>query len=400
MSGSWVVGSFGMRGGLVVLAGLLVTPIVHSQSLVGPIVSPVNGHQYHLLAESSWQDAEATAVSLKGHLATVRSPEEQAWVFEQFGQWGGESRSLWIGLRRTAPGGSFAWVSGEPFSYTHWLPGQPDDSPLTQGENHVHMINSGNAYGHPGGFWNDLASPNSVFTVFNPVCGVVEVIPPSAPEVRLAVVQDSKGWLIQAETPSSTVRLVWEVATALSPSSWSVVDVQSDAVGRAKWVRPLIFERSSEFLRARAYDTPGFNARLDRLIREVRVTHPEAVLLEANPVLSSIVTELPEWVGLRAVLRVNGGTVVAEQTDLWGDPRMDFRAIPWMGDMDLPWPVAMDLEQAESALRDAGFGSEYRTVTLRRPVYPGMTEPYFIFGTPTRGFIFVGTVTRKVFPGN
>jgi len=39
-------------------------------------------------------------------------------------------------------------------------------------------------------------------------------------------------------------------------------------------------------------------------------------------------------------------------------------------------------------------------VTLRRPVYPGMTEPYFIFGTPTRGFIFVGTVTRKVFPGN
>jgi hypothetical protein len=85
MSGSWVVGSFGMRGGLVVLAGLLVTPIVHSQSLVGPIVSPVNGHQYHLLAESSWQDAEATAVSLKGHLATIRSPEEQAWVFEQFG---------------------------------------------------------------------------------------------------------------------------------------------------------------------------------------------------------------------------------------------------------------------------------------------------------------------------
>ena len=231
-------------------------------------------------------------------------------------------------------------------------------------------------------------------------CGVVEVIPASAPEVRLSVVQDTKGWLIQAETPSSTVRLVWEVATALSPSSWSVVDVQSDAVGRAKWVRPLILERSSEFLRVRAYDTLGFNARLDRLIREVRATHPEAVLLEANPVLSSIVTELPEWSGLRAVLRVNGGTVVAEQTDLWGDPRMDFRAIPWMGDMDLPWPVAMDLEEAESALRDAGFGSEYRTVTLRRPVYPGMTEPYFIFGTPTRGFIFVGTVTRKVFPGN
>lgn len=400
MSGSSVVGDFGVRCGLFVWIGLSALPEAHSQSIAGPIVSPVNGHHYHLLAESSWQDAEATALGLNGHLATVRSAEEQAWVFGQFGRWGGESRSLWIGLRRAAPGGSFGWVSGEPLSYSHWLPGQPDDSPVTRGENHVHMINSGNAYGHPGGFWNDLASPNSVFTVFNPVCGVVEVIPPRPPEVRLAVVQDPTGWLVRVQTPVGTVRLVWEVATVPGSSSWSVADVQSDVVGRTEWTRTWVFGRSSEFLRVRAHATAGFNARLDRLILDVRATHPEAVLLEANPVLSSVVTELPEWAGLRAVLRVDGGTVVAEQTELWGDPRMEFRAIPWMGDMDLPWPVAMDLEEAESALRDAGFGSEYRTVTLRRPVYPGMTEPYFIFGTPAHGFVFVGTVTRRVFPGN
>jgi hypothetical protein len=373
---------------------------VQAQAITGPIVSPVNGHIYQLLGESSWQEAEAFAVSLKGHLVTLRSAEEQAWVFEHFGQWGGLSRSLWLGLRRTSPGGPFEWVSGEPLAYTHWLPGQPDDSPVTQGESFVHMLNSGNAYGHPGGYWNDLASPNSVFTVFDPVCGVMEIIPPQVPEVHLSVIHDSNGLRIQTEAPPTTVRLVWEMTPSLLSPTWSVVAVQLDESGPIQWNRPIFPEDASEFIRVRAYDSPGFNGRLDRMIREVRVLYPEAVLLESYPVLSSTVMDLPDRVALRAVLRVTGGTVVAEQTNPWTNPQMDFRAVPWMGDMDLPWPVAMNLEEAESALREAGFGPEYKTVTLRRPVYPGMTEPYFIFGTPNQGFVFVGTVTRKVFRGN
>ena len=73
-------------------------------------------------------------------------------------------------------------------------------------------------------------------------------------------------------------------------------------------------------------------------------------------------------------------------------------ALPWMGDIDLPWPVAMNLQEAPSALREAGFGSEYKTVMLRRPVYPSRTAPHFILGTPNEGG--VGTVTRKVLGGN
>jgi hypothetical protein len=371
-----------------------------AQTIAGPFPSPVNGHVYHLLAESSWQDAEAVAVRMGGHLATLRNPEEQAWVFDQFGGIGGQFRSLWIGLRRISPGGPFGWVSGEPITYTHWLPGQPDDSPVTQGESYVHLLNTGNAYGHPGGYWNDLASPNAVFTVFDPVCGVVEIIPPQITEVRLTMVRESNGFHVEAETPPATVRVVWETSTSLFPASWSVVAIQSADSGRTQWTRSIEATGASEFHRVRVYDTPGFNARLDRMIRSVRVSRPEAVLLESYPLLSSTVTGLPDATGLRAVLRVNGGTVIVEQANPWSDPQTDFRAMPWMGDMDLPWPVAMNLEEAESALRDAGYGSEYRTVTLRRPVYPGMTEPYFIFGTPGHGFVFVGTTTRKVFLGN
>jgi hypothetical protein len=133
---------------------------------------------------------------------------------------------------------------------------------------------------------------------------------------------------------------------------------------------------------------------------KVREAYPEATLLESSPLLTSTVTELPDGVGLRAVLHVAKGTVVAQQSDPLADPQIDFSPSPWLGDMLLPWPVEMNLEEAESLLRNAGFASEYKTLTLRRPVYPGMIEPYFIFGTLEHGFVFVGTSTKKVFRGN
>jgi len=146
--------------------------------LVGPVTNPGNGHSYYLLSEDSWLASESQAMALGGHLATIRNEAEQSWVFGTFGSWGGKERSLWIGLNDAAEEGRFTWSSGEGVPYTHWLPGQPDNSPVTGGEGYVHMLNSGNAYGHPGGFWNDLASLNTGFPTFDPVCGVVEVCPP------------------------------------------------------------------------------------------------------------------------------------------------------------------------------------------------------------------------------
>lgn len=399
MKVGWRAWVGGWRCGAWCIATCSALLPARSEIIAGPLTSPVNGHVYYLLAEGSWQDAEAFAVRLGGHLATVRSEEEQAWVFDRFGAWGGRFRSLWMGLRRTSPGGAFAWVSGEPLSYTHWLPGQPDDSPVTGGEGFVHMLNTGNAYGHPGGFWNDLASPNVVFHVFNPVCGVVELVPTHDPVVDLAIAPDASGTRLLATTPATTVRLVWETSPTLDPPSWSVVAVQSDVAARTAWSRMVDAGAGSGFHRARAHDTPGFNARLDRVVREVRGTYPDAVLLEASPLWSGTVTGLPDSAGLRAVLRVAAGTVIGEQSDPWGAPALSFRAAPWLGSANLPWPVAMNLEEAESALRMAGFGNEYKTVVLRQPVYPGMTEPYFIFGTPLHGFVFVGTTTRRVFVG-
>lgn len=149
--------------------------LVLLQVLAGPVAEPVTGHRYLLLEPAPWPASEQSARELGGHLVSIGSREEQDWVFGTFGNRGGVERSLWIGLSRTSPGGAFAWSDGSPVGFQNWLPGQPDDA--LGGESFVHMISRANAYGHPGGTWNDLGTPGAPFTEFDPVCGVVELPP-------------------------------------------------------------------------------------------------------------------------------------------------------------------------------------------------------------------------------
>jgi hypothetical protein len=103
--------------------------------LAGPIVNPANGHVYYLLSQNTWSNAEAEAVSLGGHLATIRNAAEDSWVYSTFSAYGG---ALWIGLTDREKAFQFAWTSGEPVSYTNWGGGQPDNGNGI--EFYVHML--------------------------------------------------------------------------------------------------------------------------------------------------------------------------------------------------------------------------------------------------------------------
>lgn len=143
--------------------------------LTGPIENPANHHEYYLLTPSSWQDAEAEAVTLGGHLVTINDAAEDAWVFSTFGSYGGEDRSLWIGLNDAANEGTFTWISGDTSTYRNFLSGQPDNNDGF-GEDYVHIAKAGNGFSVEPGKWNDLASPNSTYvSAFGPLEGVVEV---------------------------------------------------------------------------------------------------------------------------------------------------------------------------------------------------------------------------------
>ena len=64
---------------------LLLAAVAQARPLGPPIVNPGNHHSYLLLDTSTWKEAEAEAVRLGGHLATIRNPAEEDWVFRTLG---------------------------------------------------------------------------------------------------------------------------------------------------------------------------------------------------------------------------------------------------------------------------------------------------------------------------
>ena len=89
-----------------------------------------NGHEYRLTdAGESWTAAEAAAVALGGHLATVNDAAEQAWLTSHFGPFA----NVWIGYTDQAVEGTWVWADGTAPGYTNWASGDPIAARLTTG---------------------------------------------------------------------------------------------------------------------------------------------------------------------------------------------------------------------------------------------------------------------------
>jgi Regulator of Chromosome Condensation (RCC1) repeat protein/immunoglobulin I-set domain protein len=115
--------------------------------IAGPLVNPANQHQYLLLEQASWTDAEATAQANGGHLVTVNDQEEHLWLIQSFSSYGGLGRALWIGLSDPNPSlpndGSpawvqhFTWASGQPVTFFTW---STDPNISSQGVGRMKMV--------------------------------------------------------------------------------------------------------------------------------------------------------------------------------------------------------------------------------------------------------------------
>ncbi|MAW60562.1 MAG: hypothetical protein CMJ94_06975 [Planctomycetes bacterium] len=144
---------------------------------LGEATNPANGHVYHILEESTWTDAQAAAVAMGGNLVTIDDQAENDWVYQTFGNWGNQSRDLWIGLHDINTEGVHEWASGATVSFTNWAIGQPDNytgnDPIN-GEDHVHMYGFNSPY-YPGE-WNDMhdAAPGTAGWNFG-LYGIVEL---------------------------------------------------------------------------------------------------------------------------------------------------------------------------------------------------------------------------------
>jgi len=106
----------------------------------------------------TWSDAEKEAEKLGGTLATITSQGENEFVFNnitsemwEIGGAGVRWLGPWLGGLRT--NGAWTWVTGEPFGYANWGPGQPDGGDR---ENRLNFWYSGSVYG-----WNDYPDNGS-----------------------------------------------------------------------------------------------------------------------------------------------------------------------------------------------------------------------------------------------
>jgi hypothetical protein len=92
-------------------------------------------HEYQIYQNSGIQwDAAASWINTNlgsdWYLATITSAAEQSFIDSNvFGSLGGE---YWIGgyqnPTNSSPSDNWHWVTGEPWVYTNWSPGEPNDN--------------------------------------------------------------------------------------------------------------------------------------------------------------------------------------------------------------------------------------------------------------------------------
>ncbi|HBF3877526.1 TPA: DUF5011 domain-containing protein [Clostridioides difficile] len=121
--------------------------------------NPSNGNYYQFVAAKriSWENAKLEAENmeyrgLKGHLVTITSKDELD-IFNSL-----TTKTVWLGGTDEEKEGNWKWITGEPFEYTNWCPGEPNNFDVG-GENYLVSIKNSN------GLWNDTTnSPSPTWT--------------------------------------------------------------------------------------------------------------------------------------------------------------------------------------------------------------------------------------------
>ncbi len=150
----------------------LTNATIHYNSQVEEAVPAVeasfNGHKYALYDLSmTWTEAKKYCQKLGGHLVTITSAEEQAFL-ESILPDPCTKRQYWLGA--SYENGAWSWVTGEAFDYSNWDRNQPDHQ---SGENFLEIFNcsgDGGAYPATRYKWNDVTYDN--ISGSNPVVGV------------------------------------------------------------------------------------------------------------------------------------------------------------------------------------------------------------------------------------
>lgn len=107
-----------------------------------------NNRKYQVFDESlTWSEAKEKCEQLGGHLVTINSEAEQIFLIDLIKST--SKKNMWIGAY--PDNGDYKWITGEPFSYSNWAPGEPNN--VFNMQNAAMMYTQNASY--PAGTWND-----------------------------------------------------------------------------------------------------------------------------------------------------------------------------------------------------------------------------------------------------
>ncbi|HET6462337.1 MAG TPA: FlgD immunoglobulin-like domain containing protein, partial [Candidatus Krumholzibacteria bacterium] len=228
-------------GILIAAHNAFATPI---QWTVG---SGGNGHYYdiaYVAGGISWSAANTAATSAGGHLATITSAAEGAFVYANLVDnptyWNqepsGSDLGPWLGGYQTSDNGSQAnanwvWVTGEPWSYTDWHSGEPNN--FTGALENYLSYKCAPTAGCRSIHWNDLPDNISVFG-----------------------------------TPVRAYAVEWDAPTSVSTPSLAEVRIRAVPNPFSGSTRVSITTQSKQSVRIGIYDASG---------RRIRVFSPASV---------------------------------------------------------------------------------------------------------------------------
>ncbi len=140
----------GQFGGLILPGGRSVVQN-HAQESSGTSLDPNRRRFVAMEKPYSWAEAVADAQARGGHVATITSAGEQAEMMAAIGTSGG---NLWLAGSDAAAEGTWAWENGEPFAYSNWAPGEPNNA---GDEDYLQLWRAT-------GQWNDIYAQRFAFT--------------------------------------------------------------------------------------------------------------------------------------------------------------------------------------------------------------------------------------------
>lgn len=205
---------------------------------------PASGHSYEFVSTPlTWPAARAAADArvsggVHGHLATLTSQAENDFVATHLGV--SEVALAWIGGEQPVgsqePDGGWSWITGEPFVYTNWASGEPNnDAGNVDGEESKLVL----YFNHPlfgNGTWNDLNT-----NAAEPY--VVEYDAPRTIQVGIDVKPGGSPNTINSTSNGKIPVAILSDATFNAPAA---VDARSPTFGRTGDERSLAFCRGSE----------------------------------------------------------------------------------------------------------------------------------------------------------